>query len=160
MASDSNEAQPIAGESSMTAGVQAKETTAGKLTTGSQAGEQIIDGLSPGESTTLNYFSILNTGTADAIGLNSVISSDRPELTFRTERLIFPPDSSHEYVNETNHQDNSERICLTGESYGQETNIYFTISDRATPGQVINLMITVTDDFQNVYRLEYPLEVQ
>ena len=56
--------------------------------------------------------------------------------------------------------DSHEAQPIAGESYGQETNIYFTISDRADLGQVINLMITITDDFQYVYRLEYPLEVQ
>ena len=90
-------------------------------------GSQLDAGLNPGESATLNYFSIRNTGSADAVGLNGLISSDSPNLTFSSERLSFTPGSSHSYANESNNEDNSDGLCPAVDDCGQATNIRFSI---------------------------------
>ena len=123
-------------------------------------GSQAIDGLSPGESAVLNYFSIRNTGSTDATGLNGLISSGSPDLNLRTERLNFTPGSSHSYSNELNNQDNNDGTCLAFDDCGQATDIRFSISENAVPGQVVNIIFDITDDLDNVFRLAYPVPVR
>ncbi len=123
-------------------------------------GSQTFDGLSPGESATLNYFSVRNNGSTDATGLRGVISSDSPNLSLRSERLSFTPGSSHSYVSESNNQDNSDGLCPASNDCGQATDIRFSISESALPGQVVNLIFNLTDEFNNSYRFAYPIEVQ
>ena len=123
-------------------------------------GSQTADGLSPGESATLNYFSVRNTGAVDATGLRGVISSDSPHLTFRSERLVFTPGSDHAYLDESNNQDNSDGVCPALSDCGQATDIRFRISESASSGQVVNMIFDLTDELDNRYRITHAIEVE
>ncbi len=123
-------------------------------------GDQATDGLSPGESATLNYFSIRNTGSANLVGLSGSLSSDDPSLIFISERLVFTPGSEHNYTSESDNQDNNDGVCPANSSCGQATDIRFRINEGAISGRVAHLLFTLTDSLDHSYELSYPIEIQ
>ena len=89
-----------------------------------------------------------------------MISSDSPHLTLRSERLSFTPGSFHSYLSESNNQDSSDGLCPASDDCGQATDISFSISESALPGQFVDLIFNLRDEFGNNNRFAYPIEIQ
>lgn len=113
--------------------------------------------LSAGERGVISYLKVINEGLADATDLEVTITSDSDYITFEeTERLTFTLNTSSSTIDERSGNCPSTTLEPDGYCY-RRTDLFFTVSEEAPLGEIVDFNIEITDSRGTTYLLDYSL---